>query len=165
MADKKDSQLPNITSLTGVEVAVLTPDGGSPTGFENAKMSNAAFKADLQAQITANTNNVAAHTTQIAALQNASTKRLDSSVSATFDFQQDADTVIREIYLSNVSGSPTVKIGTSVGGDDIVGEIGITSFYCEDIIEYTDTNRTIYVTITGVGTVDIAWFSKKSLFN
>lgn len=80
----------------------------------------------------------------------------------TSDFQHliSADQSLERIDFRKISGSITIKVGTSANGDDIIIERTLTS---EDkninLGKSFSSSKTLYITITGGGTVSVnIWY-------
>lgn len=77
-----------------------------------------------------------------------------------------ADTYVSKIFMRptpDASGSPTVSIGTTGGGIDIMPATNITTFAVVDWSDFEASADMIYFTITG-GTVDITIITVPNLF-
>jgi hypothetical protein len=166
MADIKLSSKTTTAVTTGGYLYIIIPDGGSPTGFVGRRISVTDLQVDLRTDINTNTSDISSIDGRVTTLENNSSKILDSSKNSDYTFTQDANSEIEQIYIKNVSSNPTIKIGTTLAGEELVSETSITDYYKKDINfsdGYTATSRTIYITLSG-GTVSIAYYSKKSIF-
>jgi hypothetical protein len=63
---------------------------------------------------------------------------------------------IKNIYLNVVSGSPTIKIGTTSGGEELMDSTAL-SLYSIVVpkLQYFVEKTTLYVTLSGGGKVSI----------
>lgn len=155
------------STITGGYIHIIIPNGAAPSGYDSFRISVADLQLDLQTQINTNTSDISTNTSNITALQNASTKRLDTGETSDYTFTQNADSEIEKIYINRDSGTPTIRIGTTLNGEELVSERVITDQYKKDVnfsSGFTTASRTIYVTISG-GSVDIAFYSVESIFN
>lgn len=74
-----------------------------------------------------------------------------------------ADTYISSIFIKKISGTTTIKIGTTLGGNDICDTAPIDSIPLLIKVEQTFiVNTTLYFTITGL--IDIRIESISNLF-
>lgn len=162
MADQKDSQLGLTTTLTGCEITVLLPDGVSPTGYEDYRMTHASFKADLQSQITANTNDVAANTSDISDLQDITSRQQYVNQVSNFQFSQPANSIINYINLRS-TGAATFSISGSVTGV-IQATTNLTDGELQRVDKITDSEpgQTITFTITGTVSAEI-YYNKNTI--
>lgn len=80
------------------------------------------------------------------------TKQTGKSADTTFSV--DANTKLLSIDFKVTSGTPTIKVGTSSGGDDLIYEETLTQSAMREAIHYFDSVGTIYIAISG-GTVSI----------
>jgi hypothetical protein len=65
-----------------------------------------------------------------------------------------ANTFIQSISLSATSGTPTIRIGTTANGTDVMLDTKPGSFTQTTIQRYFSAAATLYITVTG-GTVNI----------
>lgn len=72
--------------------------------------------------------------------------------SANFTYLVPADSILRAIDFKKISGTPTVKVGTTLGGDELVSETTIAGYYTNAMRERWISPTTIYFTVSG-GTV------------
>ena len=165
MADIKDSSFSYITTAADtVVVPVLNPDGSSPTGFVNRNITKANLLKEDRARITTNETNIASNTARIVVVENLNTIRKDTSQTTNYNFQQTADSLIKMFAFLTVSGTPTVSVGTTLGGDDIVSSAAISGGKrFAEVIEHTTLTRTIYINISG-GSVNLTTLSINNLF-
>ena len=66
-----------------------------------------------------------------------------------------ANSFINDVFLFPASGTPTVRIGTAPNGTDLMPDTVINSFSQATIQQYFANDTTIYITITGGGSVNI----------
>jgi hypothetical protein len=68
-----------------------------------------------------------------------------------------SDIMIERICLKKLTGSPSIKIGMSVGADDISGGTFAISDYLNftNLLIFTDAGKTIYYELSGTGTARI----------
>jgi len=80
----------------------------------------------------------------------------NKSTSYTKDFSENS--ITERIDYKWKSGTPVVKIGTTLGGEDIVSELTVSDNTSSvNLITFPfDADTTVYITISG-GTVDIMW--------
>lgn len=163
------------TNIANINNAIVTvsddaliyvgePGGANPDPFEDATITALLLKKPLQDQITTNTSNISTNADAITVLQNNSNKVIAKAQAADYTVTQNADSLIDHIYFRYVSGTPTVKVGTTLAADDVVSEQLVTDAYLNDISEYTETSRTLYISISG-GSVDVVIMSKEDLFD
>lgn len=136
---------------------------GDPSGYTDLQIDIDTLLAAEQARLTANEASITALGTRVTTLENSSTKTYDAS-KVTFTKTQAANSLITFFGFTTKTGTPTVKVGTSAGLDDIVSERQIDSsgFRGIDVIEFSATSRTIYITITS-GTCDVVTFQRLNL--
>lgn len=162
MADEKWSGFDEETTTTNIEVPVLYPDGASGTGFKNARIAIANFFSTLWTQININTAAIAALLARVVTLEDSLSKTYDAATGTT-TIVQPADSLLTFVSFTVITGTPSVKIGTTAGGNDIVyGEDNVASFFSDNISKYTATSRTLYITITS-GTCDVVTFQRLNL--
>jgi hypothetical protein len=142
-------------------IYVGIPGGVNPDPFTDATITAVLLKKPLQDQIDDNETDIIDHELRITQLENGSTKRLDTGETGNYTFTQNADSEIEKIYIKLDGGSPTIRIGTTLNGEELVSDQVITSQYKKDINfskGFAAASRTIYVTISG-GSLDIAFYS------
>lgn len=179
MADKRDSELPITTTVTGLYVPILLPDGVSPTGFENYRIAIAVLQAGLQGQIDDNVTDIADHETRIQTLENGLTKVTLAAQTGSFTYSQPNDTDLSGIYIIRSSGFTvpvsavgyTLYDGGGTNGEEILSyrelaQSGGGYFRkieaIPDSYNQTGVNRTIYFETTG--TIDVVIYLKTNLF-
>lgn len=86
------------------------------------------------------------------------------NISDTYTHSIQANTKLESIDYHNVSGTPTVKCGTTIGGDEIHTERPITSSATEVLHSIYDTSMNIYFTVTGSGIIDININQRQNIF-
>lgn len=64
-----------------------------------------------------------------------------------------ANTFIQRISLFHAGGTPTVRVGTTPNGTDIMPDIAVTDFIPIPYDQYTESGLTIYFTINS-GSID-----------
>lgn len=165
MADKKGSQLPTTSTITGVYIPILLPDGGSPTGYEDYRITVTDLQTGLQSQITTNIADLVTLDERTTVLEgiNAVTK-LPARTGA-IEFSQPANSDVWKISARIYTGSPTIKIGTTLGGEEILSLTTLDTG-TNDILELVQTNytrsaRTIYFTITAAVDIRIDYIQDK----
>jgi hypothetical protein len=135
MADSKLSLRTETTTTNGGFVHIVLPDGVG--GYDSYKISYTNFVKSLQDQIDA--------------LGNALVRHSETGKTTDFTFEVPANGKIESIDMRVVSGSTTVKVGTSVGGTQILSLRTVTS--SQDSNNYVGksflTATTLYFTITG----------------
>lgn len=72
-----------------------------------------------------------------------------SNVSSNTTQALGANTFLQDISVSAVSGSPTVRIGTTPNGTDILPDTAPGSFSLVNVQEYFASATTLYITISG----------------
>jgi hypothetical protein len=125
---KKLSEVTTTTASTGGYLHIIKPSGG---GFESHKIS----VDDLIG--TAQTTNVI--------FRNQFAPFLFNFIGATFT---------PTIYTKKITGSPSLKIGTTLGGDDLLPLTPLDDFNRIDLNYYNSANYTIYFTPSG-GSLDL----------
>jgi hypothetical protein len=150
MADIYLSSIATTTSLTGTYVYIIVPDGGSSTGFTSYRIAITDLHADLQSAINTNTANIATNTSDISRLQDIVNRQKFANQTAAFEFSQTADSTIEKFrFLAN--SSTLIKIGTTIGGEEILEETTVSTdeFFEYDETLYSASARTIYISVTG----------------
>lgn len=66
-----------------------------------------------------------------------------------------ANSYIGDIFLSDATGNPTIRIGTTPNGQEILPDIAPGSFSQITLQKYFAADTTLYITITGGGTLNI----------
>lgn len=154
-ADEKLTDRSYTTTTTGTHIMINIPDAGSPTGFTSYRITYAAFLA---------TNNAAIATLQAYDAQAPVTVK-EQGKSGNFTNNLSADTKLESIDIIWVSGTPTVKVGTSAGtGNIISGRTPTSGNPSMNILDkYWVGATTLYFTISS-GTVDII-INKRENYN
>ena len=85
---------------------------------------------------------------------------LDQDKNSSYTKSIDADTKLESIDITHVSGTPTVRVGTSLGDDDVMRDrepvTGDNGDENSNISRTFKSSTTLYITISG-GTVSIKW--------
>jgi len=163
MADLTIYELGVAGSRSGAIFWVQIPSG-APSGYDDLQIGPDIFLAPEQADILANENAIAILEVDVAELQASSSKRYDQNRNADYDYTQLAGSLIREMYFTVISGTPTVSVGTTPSGTDIMSSRLIEGGFRSDssINEFTSVSRSIYITVSG-GIVDVVTYTKLNL--
>lgn len=86
------------------------------------------------------------------------------NVSAGMSYQIAAGVLVDSICMSTVSGNPTISIGTTPGGTDIVNAVQPGLFNKTVVGQLYDEDATYYITITGGGAVNISILQVNNLY-
>ena len=119
------------TTTAGSHVAINVPDITSATGFRTKKIN----VPDLVA---------GAGSTPL------KLKNVSSNISQVLP----GDSYIDKFGITKISGTPVIKIGTTVNGNDILDTTTIEDFLPIIMQSYIDVDTTYYFTISG-GTINI----------
>lgn len=167
MADKNLLQVDGgqIVTPTGARFYAITPDGGSPTGWQDNYIDEADLHSALQGQITVNAGNITTNQTDITALQNLTKKDVTLST-GTYSFTLPADSRIEGFtfyWISGASVTVTVTSGaTTISGaktlDSTAKTLWLTNAYNSD----KASSKNITITITG-GLLDSIIFYREDL--
>lgn len=154
------------TSRTGKFLWLQFSGAATPSGYDDEWIDPDDFLSPEQSRLDDLEAAELDFESRIQDLENGTTLRLDSNRNTSYTFTQDAQSELEKLYMLNVSGSPIVRIGTTLGGDEILSDVGVVSTYKADLNfsdTYASASRTIYVTISG-GTVTIKSIFVKSIF-
>lgn len=77
----------------------------------------------------------------------------------------DSETFIKSIAVEKISGSPSVKIGITPGGNEILDTTAITDFAYIDAKQWFASGGTIYYEVSGSGSIGIRFDYESSYFN
>jgi hypothetical protein len=131
------------TDPTGGVIYMILPDGSG--NWLSRKISVSNLQADLIDELN----------TISTATNNIPTPYLDKNKSAAFTRAVDADSKVTEIDIKIISGSPTVKIGTTLGGEDILLESELTGDFANvQPHKNFDAAGTLYFSVSG-GTISV----------
>lgn len=92
-------------------------------------------------------------------------KQRYAAQSASFTFAYDAETALESIDIFWVSGTVNVKVGKTLGSNDIISGRDMSASKQESrnlINGYLKTSGTLYFTLTGTGVVDVIINYKKN---
>lgn len=143
MADEKLSARASTTTTTGSYLYIIIPDGSG--GFQGRKITYSALVSALSSSITTNSTYIA---------QSVQTSK-EASKSADFTFALGSDVALESIDFIWASGTLNVKVGTSVGADDVLPLQTLTSGSLRNTVpKYYSSSTTLYFTLTGGGTID-----------
>jgi hypothetical protein len=149
----KLSAKPITTVPTGGYVHIITPDGFG--GWVSYRISHSNFLSSISSAITA--------------LQNYQTQGVTTSkeTNKTADFTKvfAANTKIESIDFKHVSGTPVLKVGETISGDEISPEIILGSNEHLNILisKSYESSQTIYITLSG-GTVNVNFNYRTNYF-
>ncbi len=87
-------------------------------------------------------------------LINTRSKETGKATSYTKSFP--ANSKLESVDIKKTAGTPTVTIGTTLGGDEIMPATAISNVTLSPIIYYFSALTTVYITISG-GTVSLNW--------
>ncbi len=75
-----------------------------------------------------------------------------------------ANTFLLSCALISESGSPIVNIGTTPNGGEIVDTSPITNAYFVQTLLYMESATTLYITVTGTGSIKLRFDYQKNYF-
>jgi hypothetical protein len=143
MADEKLSARIETTLISGGFMYIILPDGGG--GWGSYKISTANLLAAVNSSISS------LQTYQNQAVQTVKQK----NQSANYSFALGTDVALENIDFVHVSGTVTIKVGTSPGTSDILPEQTFTSGSLRNTVpKYWAASITLYFTISS-GTTDV----------
>ena len=126
MADQFLSERDFTTQIAGGHMLINLPDNESPTGFKTYRIRTV--------DILRGSGNVPLK------LRN---------ISANFSQVLPIDSWVDQFSISVVSGTPTIKIGLTPNGNEIIDTQIITSLLAVSIENYISVDTTYYFTISG----------------
>lgn len=152
-----------ITTSNGSALIYAAQPGGS--SYVDSSIELDDLLSDRDADIESNSDAIAILETEIAELQANFTFTKRASDNAAFQIQQDENSYLFMIGFRNIGSSPTVSVGTTEGGDDIVSSREITDSTRILITgNYELSDNTLYFTVTG-GSVATTIIYMKDFFN
>lgn len=159
MSDVKFFDKSTQTSIeSGDYVRINRPYAPNPGGRADYKMLASDFLAAVNALISTNASDISTLQTDVTALQGLMGKVVNLNVVSNFTFVMPADSILWKMCLIWNSGTVTVRIGTTLGGNEIMSDRTLTSldtYRVTALDKYYGASTTIYVTISG-GQIDMA---------
>lgn len=76
-------------------------------------------------------------------------------VAANTSLDLPANSYVGDIFLSDASGGPTIRIGTTPNGQEVLADIAPGTFSQITLQRYFAADTTLYITITGGGSLNI----------
>ena len=148
------------TTRTGKALRLQSAGAATASTYDDEWILPDDFLAQEQLAISDNEDAIALLELEVAEVKETSFKRLYKNKNSAFSFTPDVDEHIDHITFMKVSGSPTIKIGTTLGGDDLLETRLIDDNYrgLESTI-YPKTGQVIYLGIVS-GIVHIAVYSR-----
>lgn len=151
----KISEFPYTTNYLDYIINGLLPDGGG--GFINYNIYYADLLADVLSRIIAAEGDISTLQSDVTALENLviSKERKVLTASTTFTLPADSKLMASDFVWN--SGTLTVKVGTTAGGDEIMRDRTLnstTTSIMNRTVYYTISSDIIYITITGTGSID-----------
>lgn len=145
MADKKLSELTSTTTTSGSYYETSIPDGAG--GWFSRKI----LHSNILASVTSLISTINTYISQ------ATQTTRHASKTANFTQIMGSDVKLESIDFIYVSGTTTVKVGTSLGANDVISGRTITSTNnsLNIISDYFAGATTLYFTLTGGGTIDV----------
>lgn len=166
MADVKFYDKGTQTSrIAGDYVRINRAYAPNPGGREDYKIDADDFLATEQALIATNTADIVTNTSDILTLQGLMSKTVNLNVTSNFTFTISADSIFWKVLFVWNSGTITVRLGTTLGGDEIMSDRTLsstTTYKLTGFELYYGTLTTIYVTMSG-GQMDMARFIQTSI--
>jgi hypothetical protein len=158
-----DTSIDYTTTPVGGELPINMPDVGGFAGFKTKKITFANLVASLSASISAALSAANDALGKVNAINDKSIQTRNADVSASYTISQVADSDIYYFYFIWKSGAPTISVGTTLGGEDVVNAVtlsGVNTIAGIDLMTYTSTLRTLYVTVIG-GTLNVIRFERR----
>lgn len=159
-----------ITTLAGNEILVVHKPAATSSGWQDHFITTTNFLKSVVDGLSAAVASIAALAVRVTTLENLTKKTVNLNKNSAFTFNTlDSDNIIDGFCIKWVSGAPSVKVGTTAGGSDIMSAKTVSNATEKDKIKYVSVNypftglTTVYVTVTG-GTVHIVRFYKENLF-
>lgn len=149
-SDIKISELTETTVVIDGFFTLIRPDGGG--GFNNFKVSYPYLVQELNNDITQNASDISDIQTDVASFETrVPSKDKITSIATSATFTLPANSKLIAVDYVMVSGSGTVKLGTSAGGSDVLPNKVLTarqeSLNLRSYNSY-DSPTLIYLTIT-----------------
>lgn len=159
-----------ITTLSGNEILVVHKPAGTVSGWQDHFITSTNFLKSVVDGLAAAVASVVALAVRVTTLENLTKKTVNLNKNSAYTFNTiDSYSVIESFCIMWVSGTPAVKVGTTLGGTEIMTTKTVTNATEKDKIKYVAVNypftgsTTVYITVTG-GTVHIVRFYKEQLF-
>lgn len=159
-----------LPTLTGNEILVVHKPAGTTSGWQDHFITSTNFLKSVVDGLAASVASVIALALRVTVLENLTKKTINLNKNSAYTFNTiDSDSVIDAFCIKWVAGSPSVKVGTTLGGTEIMTTKTVTNATEKDKIKHVIVNypftgsTTVFVTVTG-GTVHIVRFYKDSLF-
>lgn len=152
-----------ILSITNDDIINLHRPAAVPDGRRSYWIKLSNFFAAINLSLANMGNSLSAFNLRIELLENAlSIDKSSSDITGAFTKVFAADTLIEFFAFTKLTGAPSVSVGTTVGGTDIINAQSVDTFYIKrkDIICAAST--TLYFTVTG-GHVSLTIKSIKKL--
>jgi hypothetical protein len=152
------------TSRTGKALWLQSGGAATPSTYDDEWILPDDFLSAEQARITTNEGDITSLDARVTTLEDGLTKNYDANQNTSYTFSQNADSVVFEIHFFTVSGTPVVAVGTTLAGEEIMTSRNISNGYRVDrsLSEYSDTSRTIYISISG-GIVDVVIYTRENI--
>jgi hypothetical protein len=168
MADESFLKKPELKDPTGARFFAKIPDIGSPTGFTDVWISFEYFISSTLTAIASAVSSILALTARVVILENTISKKVDLNKNADYVYTlNDTYHVLNSITIAYVSGSPIVRIGTTLGGDELVKNTTLASGnIVNNVLNMPYTGLTeIYVTFINPGKVHVVTIYTPNIFN
>lgn len=87
----------------------------------------------------------------------------DTAKSASYTKTIPANSLLQRIDIKRTSGTPVIKVGTTLAGDEVMLSQTVSTFSINEVPEMFGTLTTLYITISG-GTVNINFVYHENYF-
>ena len=153
------------TSRTNGALWIQKSGAATPSTYDDFFIEPDDFLASEQSRLTTNESDISSLDTRVTTLEEGLTKRIYDNRNTSFTVTQNADSRLIEIGFrkSSATGTLTVAVGTGAGLDNIVSSKEVTSERSVNIDEYSQTSRTIYITISGSFS-DVVIYSRENVY-
>ena len=168
MADKNLIQVDGgqATDPTGGRIYIILP-AATPSSWQDYYIDVDDLQSDLTDAIAILDGRVDINEIDISELQDLVGRKIKTSTSGSSTFSIDAESFIGNAVVYWISNTPTVKLGTTPGGNDLIYDVSLSSVTKERAVTFAYASplagaSTLYLTVTG-GVVSIVLFESKNI--
>ena len=163
---KNLTQISSTTTATNNDLMyVATPDGGNPYGFVDRAITKVNFIKEIRADVDANTEQIGFNEADIISIENKLGDNEYVDVTGLRIRDTEANAVVFYFVVKPASGTPTFKVGTSDGADDIVREwVGLSEMKVFRVDKAFEANTDMYIRSDN-GTCGVLIVKTADIFN
>ena len=146
-----------LEALPSGGIVIIHAPAATVSGWQDYYMTIDDFLGSLIVDVDALYDLYDLHTDEITELQNIGSLTKITSTTGAGSTAVTSNSILEWVAIKKISGTPSVKLGTTAGGDDIMGLELISDVTVMSLDKYLESGSSIHRTVSGGGTVNITY--------